>query len=124
MVRFHGIFVGMPNLIEAQLIQERIDLIRVKVVANERFGPFEEKLIKTRIATERLGNVQVIVERVAKLDRTHGGKFRAVLSKVDPQELSVIRAKFRNSDLKRQPQNGWDGDFPVLPVRGRGDDRR
>jgi phenylacetate-CoA ligase len=106
MVRFHGIFVGMPNVVEAQLIQERIDLIRVKVVANERFGPSDEELIKTRVATERLGNVQVIVERVAKLDRTHAGKFRAVVSKVNPQELSVLRAELRNSDLNSDPQNG------------------
>ena len=95
MVRFDGIFVGMPNVIEAQLIQDRIDLIRVRVVASERFGPADEELIKTRVAIERLGNVQVIVERVAKLDRTHGGKFRAVVSKVYPQELSVSKAGLR-----------------------------
>jgi phenylacetate-CoA ligase len=85
MVRFHGIFIDLPHVDEGQVIQEAIDLIRVKLVARPGYGADDENLIRKRFQ-ERLGNVQVHIERVSELPRTDRGKFRAVISRL-PQAL-------------------------------------
>ena len=54
MVRFHGIFVNQPNVIEGQIIQEALDQIRVKVVPTVGFNQSEIVDIQHRIQ-QRLG---------------------------------------------------------------------
>ena len=82
MVRFHGIFVNQPHIQEGQIIQEALDFIRVKVVPTADFGPKDVADVETRIK-QRLGNVQVIVEKVNEIPRTKAGKFKAVISVLD-----------------------------------------
>lgn len=79
MVRFHGIFVGLPALVEGQIVQEALDRIRVKVVPAAGYGEPERAEISARIR-QRLGNVHVVVEEVAVIPRTKAGKFKAVVS--------------------------------------------
>jgi phenylacetate-CoA ligase len=79
MVRFHGIFIDLPNVLEGQVIQEELDRLRVKVVALPGFGINEEALIRQRFE-ERLGLLRIEIERVPELERTDRGKFRAVIS--------------------------------------------
>ncbi len=81
MVRFHGIFINLPHVLEGQVIQEKRDAFTVKVVALAGFGEEEENLIRKRFY-ERLGEVHVRIERVSRLERTQGGKFQAVKSYV------------------------------------------
>ena len=81
MVRFHGIFIGLPTVLEGQVIQEASDRFVVKVVATADFGSKEENLIQSRFA-ERLGPVSVQIERVRDIPRTERGKFRAVISRL------------------------------------------
>ncbi len=80
MVRFHGIFVNLPNVLEGQVIQEALDRIRVRVVTRDTFGHTDERIIRARIAEERLGRMQVTIERVREIERTERGKFRAVIN--------------------------------------------
>jgi phenylacetate-CoA ligase len=54
MVRFHGIFTGQPHVREGQIIQERLDRIRVLVVPAEGFGMADERDIVARMH-QRLG---------------------------------------------------------------------
>ncbi|MAT42381.1 MAG: hypothetical protein CL609_08575 [Anaerolineaceae bacterium] len=66
---------------EAQIIQENMDLIRVKLV------PAEEYTIDTRqtligLVRERIGDVEVEIEELERLPRNANGKFRTVISKV------------------------------------------
>lgn len=79
MVRFHGIFVDQPHIVEGQIIQEALDRIRVKVVPANGFGAEDEANIAGRIR-QRLGDVQVILETVTEIPRTKSGKFKAVVS--------------------------------------------
>ncbi|HMN01028.1 MAG TPA: hypothetical protein PKC99_18655 [Anaerolineales bacterium] len=81
MVRFHGIFVNQPHVREGQIVQEALDLIRVKVVPS---GAFEQDDIDEIIhrVQQRLSNVKVIVEPVSEIPRTKAGKFQAVISKI------------------------------------------
>ena len=81
-VRFHGIFLQCPSVLEGQVIQEELDLIRIRVVAAGTFGAKEQSVISDRVR-QRLGQVRVIVERVPELPRTERGKLRAVVSKLD-----------------------------------------
>ncbi len=82
MVRFHGIFIAQPNVIEGQIIQEALDLIRVKVVATNNFSKHDVEDIMGRIQ-QRLGDqVRVVVEVVPEIPRTKAGKFQAVISRI------------------------------------------
>lgn len=80
MVRFHGVFVNQPHIREGQVIQETLNLIRVKVVPVGNFGQLDVDDIVQRIQ-QRLGkNVNVVVEPVQEIPRTKAGKFQAVVS--------------------------------------------
>ena len=84
MVRFHGIFIGLPTVLEGQVIQEASDRFVARVVATAGFGSKEENLIRRRFA-ERLGPVRVQIEQVREIPRTERGKFRAVISRLPSQ---------------------------------------
>lgn len=82
MVRFHGVFVNQPHVREGQIIQEALNLIRVKVVPSGGFGQTDVDEIVHRIQ-QRLGDsAKVIVESVDEIPRTKAGKFQAVISKM------------------------------------------
>ncbi len=86
MVRFHGLFVNLPNVLEGQLIQESLDRIRVRVVATDGFGADDARVIHERLCRERLGDVETVIERVPNIERTERGKFRSVISLL-PKEV-------------------------------------
>jgi phenylacetate-CoA ligase len=81
MVRFHGIFVDQPHVIEGQIVQEALDRIRAVVVPTAEFGQQDVRDIQQRIK-QRLGDVEVVVERVSEIPRTRAGKFKAVVSRL------------------------------------------
>jgi len=92
MVRFHGIFVGQRTIIEGQVVQERLDRIKVKVVGTPDFCETDTEDIIARVK-QRLGpGVQVAVEMVDAIPRTKDGKFRAVVSLVTPAGRRETRA--------------------------------
>lgn len=83
LVRFHGIFVDQPNVVEGQVVQETRERFRVKVVPGRAFGPDDVANIEARMH-QRLGAAaEVIVESVPAIPRTASGKFRAVVSLLD-----------------------------------------
>ncbi len=81
LVRFHGIFIDIPKIIEGQVIQEEIDFFILKIVASENLTQDDEILINKRF-WERLGKVKVLIQRVEKIERSGSGKYKAVVSKV------------------------------------------
>jgi len=84
MVRFHGIFVDQPHVREGQIVQESLDRIRVKVVPADGYGPADESEIVRRVQQRLTPEMQVVVEIVAAIPRTKAGKFKAVVSMLDP----------------------------------------
>lgn len=81
LVRFHGIFVNQPNVIEGQIIQENLTTFTVKVVPANSFSQLDEEDIRLRMI-QRLGKeINVKVELVSEIPRTNAGKFQAVISK-------------------------------------------
>jgi phenylacetate-CoA ligase len=91
MVRFHGIFIGLPHVTEAQGIQEERAQFTVRLVPCPGFGDAETKLIRQRFQ-ERLGPVEVRVEVVKTIPRGENGKFRAVISKLKTETPGLKRA--------------------------------
>lgn len=81
MVRFHGLWVGLPAVVEGQVVQECYDRIRLRVVPTGAFGTHEETILRQRVV-DRLGQVEVVIERVEALPRTERGKVKAVVSYV------------------------------------------
>ena len=77
---FYGVFTDQPHVREAQIVQETLDRIRVKVVPAPGFDFADETDIIARLQ-RRLGpEVTIVVEPVAAIPRTTAGKFRAVVS--------------------------------------------
>jgi len=90
MVRFHGIFVNQPHVIEGQIIQESLNLVRVKVVPTKEFSPHDIQDIIDRMH-QRLGSrVEILVETVQHIPRTPAGKFRAVVSMLSPEQINSL----------------------------------
>lgn len=91
MVRFHGIFIDLDGVREGQVIQERRDRIRLRLVPESELG--ESSALERRTAVEdvvrarfeqRLGaDMRIDVEWVEAIERTKAGKFRAVITKLD-----------------------------------------
>ncbi|MCU1261930.1 MAG: phenylacetate--CoA ligase family protein [Bryobacterales bacterium] len=100
LVRFHGVFIDLSHVLAGQIIQESLDHIHVKVIASAGFGAEDEKLIRDRIITERLGAIQVTIERVSDLERTPNGKIRGVISKVTSEQRNAIRTGRAEQDCQ------------------------
>ena len=83
LVRFHGIFVDQPNIIEGQIVQESLCEFTVKVVTTKNFSEDDISNIRNRMI-QRLGSgIEIKVEQVNNIPRTTAGKFKAVISKVN-----------------------------------------
>lgn len=91
MVRFHGIFVDQPHVQEGQVIQEQLDLIRVRVVPKPGFGEADVQDITVRIQQRLTNRMRVIVETVEHIERTKAGKVRAVICKLSDAERSRVQ---------------------------------
>lgn len=83
MVRFHGIFIDLPHVIEGQIVQEtRSDYI-VNIVPAEGFGDPERQQVVERMR-QRLGkDIRVRVELLEDIPRTRAGKYPAVVSHLE-----------------------------------------
>lgn len=80
--RLDHAFKDALNVKEAQIIQDEIDSILVKIVPRDGFGPKDEKEIIHALRL-RLGPVIGIqIQRVERIPRTISGKFQFVISKV------------------------------------------
>jgi phenylacetate-CoA ligase len=69
----------------AQIIQEKLDRIRVRYVPTTDFTPEAGRSIINRLQ-DRMGRVDVVLEAVDELHRQSGGKFRAVICNLPAHE--------------------------------------
>ena len=76
-------FKPLESILKSQIVQDRPDYVRVKVLPSESFGSDEEKQLLAGLQ-ERLGpSVRIEVEKVDELPPEPSGKFRWVVSNVD-----------------------------------------
>ncbi len=83
--RLDPIFKSRLPIREAQIVQVRLDEIRVTYVPAEGFDERTAREL-VELLRQRMGDVQVKLEPVARVPRGPNGKFRAVVCKLSPEE--------------------------------------
>ncbi len=81
MVRFHGIFVGIPGIVEGQIVQQEFTMFEVNIVVSKPLTEDELLLIRKRMVSQ-LGEVEVAIIEVDHIPRGPNGKFKAVVSNI------------------------------------------
>ena len=81
MVRFHGIFIGLPNVIKGQIIQIALDEFLVKIICSDKMTGNEFDIIRDRMISQ-LGKVKIEIMKVNEIDGGSNGKFKAVVSNI------------------------------------------
>lgn len=80
-VRFHRIFIGLPSVVEAQVVQHDYDEFQVKIVATNPLPEAERKIIRERMCSQ-LGEVRIEITETNHIPRGPNGKFKAVVSNI------------------------------------------
>jgi phenylacetate-CoA ligase len=86
--RLDPVFKGKLPIHGAQIIQERLDRLRVRYVPTPAFTPEAGRSIVDRLQ-DRMGRVEVVLEAVEELPRDSRGKFRAVICNLPLHERKV-----------------------------------
>ncbi|MGD9901853.1 MAG: phenylacetate--CoA ligase family protein [Vicinamibacterales bacterium] len=76
--RFHAVPIGVSAVREVQVVQETLERIRLRVVASAAYAPADERRLAERLR-DRVGDVDVVFERLAAIPREPNGKFKAVV---------------------------------------------
>jgi phenylacetate-CoA ligase len=84
-------FYNLP-LYETQVVQNMPGCIDVFYVPASGFTPETEKVIENRLR-DRLGDMDICFKAVEQIPRSPGGKFRAVISKIDNENLEPLSGK-------------------------------
>lgn len=82
MTRLDFIFKGMLKVEEAQLIQDRVDSLLVRIVRQPGFGDDHEKKVLESLRSHLGREIGIAFDYVDSIPRTANGKFRFVISKV------------------------------------------
>lgn len=81
MVRFHGVFVNLQSVVEAQLIQQDVDIFHINVVPVTALSEVDKMLIVKRLESQ-LGTLKITFEELNKIPRGANGKFKSVVSNI------------------------------------------
>jgi phenylacetate-CoA ligase len=81
---------GLP-IAEAQIVQESFDRLRVRYVPDASFSLASETALRTAIR-ERVGEMELVLEPLARIPRSANGKFRAVLCEIPMAERRGVPA--------------------------------
>lgn len=81
MVRFHGIFINVLCVVEAQVIQHTLDRFEIRMVVSKAPSEEELALIRKRMFSQ-LGEIDLEINILDEIPRNANGKFKAVISHV------------------------------------------
>jgi len=81
MVRFHGIFINMPKIIEGQIIQHTLNEFEIVLVATEKLEQKDNEELLRRMQSQ-LGAISLKISETNQIPRNQNGKFKAVISHV------------------------------------------
>jgi len=80
--RMDHVFKDVENILEAQIVQDTLDELVIRVVPSPKFGGSEEKIL-LKNASDRVGDgILIRIERTDSLERTRSGKLRNVICNV------------------------------------------
>lgn len=100
--RMDPVFKARLPIREAQIIQEAIDVIRVRYIPADGFTEADGESIAERIRA-RMGRVTVVLEAVDDIPRTSNGKFRAVICNLSPDDRRAITGTAGSTDASETP---------------------
>jgi phenylacetate-CoA ligase len=86
--RFDPVFKGVTGIREAQIVQEHLSEFVIYVAADPGFGAREIGMLQEAMRLD-VGDVNVRVELVDKIERSPSGKFRPVVCAVPREELEA-----------------------------------
>ncbi|MBX7167437.1 MAG: hypothetical protein K1X74_13995 [Pirellulales bacterium] len=86
--RLDPVFKAALRVREAQIVQERLTRLVVRVVPAPGYAEADAAAIRAAIC-QRMGEVEVDIEIVDRLERTSAGKLRAVISKLSSNPALV-----------------------------------
>lgn len=89
--RLDPVFKQHLPVVEAQIVQQSLEDITIRFVPAAGYDDDAGRSMIERLQ-DRLGPVRVTLERCESLPRTGNGKFRAVISNVDPSDLGFEKA--------------------------------
>lgn len=69
---------GLP-IAEAQIVQETLSRLRIRYVPDPSFTADSERALRAAVH-DRVGDMEVVLEPVRRIERTASGKFRAVVN--------------------------------------------
>lgn len=81
MVRFHGLYINIPYLVTAQIVQNTYDDFTFNIIVEKGFSKKEEAIITQRLVSQ-LGPVTTGFNYLSEIPRNKNGKFQAVISKI------------------------------------------
>lgn len=80
--RLDPVFKGLSHIKETQIIQERINKIRVKIVKEPGFTHDISEELKKELNRRMGDDVEISIDYVDSIPRTGSGKFRSVISEI------------------------------------------
>jgi len=90
--RLDHIFKDVHHVREAQIVQERLDEVILRIQRTDGFTPEEEQIILNE-ARQRLGrNVKIRFSYVDSIARSANGKFRFIVSRLPVEQREVVPA--------------------------------
>jgi phenylacetate-CoA ligase len=81
MVRFHGLYIDLPNIVEGQVIQHSLSEFELKIVASVALSNKEKEILLIRMQSQ-LGDITLKITELDQIPRSENGKFKAVISYV------------------------------------------
>ena len=84
MVRFHGIFTGLKSVKRAQVIQQSVEELMIRIVPDKKLTEEDRKAICAKLYSQ-LGDIKIIIDEVEHIPLNKNGKFQAVVSLLNKQ---------------------------------------
>jgi len=89
--RMDHCFKDMVNVREAQIVQNAVDAVEIRIVRAEGYGDDDEKQLLGELRSRLGQSIRVDIEYVANIPRTKTGKFRAVVSHLDSGDAPDVK---------------------------------
>lgn len=75
-------FGGVANIIEGQIIQEQLDLLRVLIIPTPNFSDRDRNVLLKNMRSRLGDDLEIIIQPVESIPRTKAGKFNLTVSKL------------------------------------------
>ena len=90
--RLDPVFKSDLPIREAQIIQNTVQKVVIKFVPDEAFEESDAQRLAGRLRERDGAVVDIELRRVNRIPRTDNGKFRAVVNRVDENEIESVNS--------------------------------